>query len=300
MMTADWVMQPPLPQGIWRTWNWDPLLIGGLLLVGTLYARGILRLWQRTGTGRVVNYLQVSCFVAGWLALAVALVSPVDAMGSALLSAHMVQHLLLTLVAAPLLVVGLPPVVLGWGVPRSPAVARWWHRRTLMQRVWHFFSRPIVAWATHLFILWVWHAPPLYEAALLNEAVHILEHLTFLGSALIFWWTVLPRRASRRDLSMGSGALYIFTTALLSGLLGVLLTFSEDVWYPAYGILPYGWGLTPLQDQQLAGVIMWFPGGLVYLAAALLLLGTALQRRSEKEGSGGVVVAPARPLKVQS
>ena len=306
MIYYNVALQPPLPQDVWQAWNWDLLLILGLLATGLLYVRGIFRLWQRAGDGRAVSYGQALAFAAGWLALFVALVSPLDALGSALLAAHMVQHLTLTLLAAPLLVLGAPPVALAWGLPHSRKLARWWHKRVALRRAWRLLSRPTVAWAIHLVILWLWHLPALYQAALLDERVHILEHTSFLGAALLFWWTIVPRRLRRpRNLrrSLGPGPLYTFTTALLSGLLGVLLTFSQRVWYPSYGVLPYGWGLTPLQDQQLAGVIMWFPGGLVYLAATLVLLGTALRRPRRArgvQGKDGAVVAPQRPLKMQS
>lgn len=288
-------LRPPLPQDVWQAWNWDPLLLLGIFLSGVLYTGGILRLWRQAGAARAISYMQVTAFACGLLGLVVALISPLDAMSGALLSAHMVQHLLLMMVVAPLLVFGTPPVALAWIMPRRIQLARWWRRRAGLRRMWHGFSRPALIWIVYLAILWMWHLPRLYQAALLDARVHSVEHTTFLGAAMLFWWALMRHRT----LSKGLGALYVFTAALLSGLLGVLLTFSQTVWYPAYGVVPYGWGLTPLQDQQLAGVIMWFPGGLIYLAATILLLGTALQRRARAEGSGRVVVAPRRSLKVQ-
>lgn len=290
-------LQPPMPQTWQRAWNFDPILVTGLLLLLIAYGRGLGRLWRQAGAGRGVGYGRALLFGAGWLTLVVALVSPLDALGSALLSAHMVQHLLLVLAAAPLLVYGAPPVAIGWSVPRSSQIARWWHRQTVLQSAWRALSRPGVAWAVNIGVLWIWHAPPLYQAALLDEHIHSLEHAMFLGGALLFWWTAL-HVGRRRQAAFA--VLFLFTTALVNGLLGVLLTFSKEVWYPVYGVVPYGWGLTPLQDQQLAGVIMWFPGGLVYLLAVLLLLGSDLQARARREGGGAVIVAPRRPLKAQS
>lgn len=292
---ATTALQPPLPDDVWRAWNWDPLLLLGLLLGAVFYLRGVRRLWRSAGPGRGVSFGQVLAFTGGLIALLVALISPLEAMSDALLSAHMVQHLLLMLVAAPLLLLGAPPVALAWGLNQTADLARWWHRRAGLRRLWRLVFRPSVAWIVFNAVLWVWHAPALYEAAILDERLHIIEHIVFLAAALFFWSTLLHSGHKRtRGRPSAAGPLYVFTTALLSGLLGVLLTFSQTVWYPVYGVVPYGWGITPLQDQQLAGVIMWFPGGLIYLAVLLLLLGSALQQRAKQEGSMRAVVAPQR------
>lgn len=290
VITVTFAQSPVLPQEAWHSWNWDPLLIVTLLLGALFYAAGIRRLWRRAGLGRAISFFRVLAFGSGLLALAAALLSPLDRMSGALLSAHMVQHVLLMLVAAPLLVLGAPPVALGWMLPRSRPLARWWHRRTRLRRLWQTLSQPGLVWMLHLLVLWLWHIPVLYQAALADEAIHILEHTSFLGIASFFWWTlVYDRRLTR----LGA-ALAAFSTMLLSGLLGALLVFSKDVWYPAYSLLPYGWGLTPLEDQQLAGAIMWVPAGLVYLAVTLALLGAALQGQGRKDGGARVVVAPHR------
>ncbi|MFW6070007.1 MAG: cytochrome c oxidase assembly protein [bacterium] len=283
------IAAPPTPQTIWRAWNADPLLILALLLSAALYTRGLLALWRRAGPGRGVRRSHVAAFAAGLLALAVALLSPLDALSSALLAAHMVQHLLLMLVAAPLLLLGLPPVAAAWALPRSPQLARWWHRRPLLRRAWRALSHPGAAWLLYAGVLWLWHLPRFYEAALMNDTVHALEHAAFLGAALLFWWALFHARA----LSSAGGALYLFTTALHSGLLGALLTFAATPWYPAYSVAAYAWGLTPLQDQQLAGVIMWLPGALIYLAAILILLGRWLYRQERRSPGDRRVVVPA-------
>ncbi|PYK35494.1 MAG: cytochrome c oxidase assembly protein, partial [Verrucomicrobia bacterium] len=114
-----------------------------------------------------------------------------------------------------------------------------------------------------------WHAPALFEATLENESIHALQHASFLFSALLFWWAVIHGR--KRALGFGLAVLYMFTTALHSGLLGALLTFANSVWYPGYAERTAAWGLTPLEDQQIGGLIMWIPAGLVYIAAGLAL-----------------------------
>ena len=267
-------LHPALPPDVWSSWNRDPFLILGLLLAAVLYARGIRRLWQRAGTGRGVSLWRVAAFAGGLLALVVALVSPPDAMSGALFSAHMVQHVLLMLAAAPLLVIGGSPVALGWMLPRGPA--------------WQRLSSPGLIWAVHLLVLWLWHLPALYEAALLDESIHVAEHLSFLARPC------LPGRCCTISASPSHRRSLLVQHMLLSGLLGVLFVFSESIWYPAHSLLPYGWGLTPLQDQQLAGVIMWVPAGLVYLAATLLMLGAALTQETRRNGGARAVVAPHR------
>lgn len=276
--------EPLAPHDLWRAWNWDPLILTGLTLAGWRYGRGVRALWQRAGPGRGVSRWRVAAFSGGLLALFVALVSPLDALSGALFSAHMVQHLLLIMVAAPLLVLGAPPVALGWALPQRwrPGAARWWHRRSLLQKGWQALSQPLAVWTLYMAALWLWHIPVLYEAALRSEFIHFLEHGCFLATAVLFWRT-LARCSAGGRLSYGVGILYVFTTALHGGLLGSLLTFTPRVWYPLYATSTAGWGLTPLADQQLAGVIMWVPMGIVYTVAALTLLGIWLQVMERKD-----------------
>jgi len=275
---------PLAPHDLWRAWNWDLLILTGLALAGWCYARGVHLLWQRAGTGRGVSGWQVTAFSGGLLALFIALISPLDALSEALFSAHMVQHLLLMMVAAPLLVLGAPPVALGWALPQRwrASVAQWWHRRTALRSLWQILAHPLVVWGLYMSALWIWHLPLLYEAALRSEFIHFLEHGSFLATAVLFWWT-LARCTLRGRLSYGAGILYIFTTALHGGLLGSLLTFTPRLWYPIYAAGTPAWGLTPLEDQQLAGVTMWVPIGIIYAIAALALLGIWLQVMERKD-----------------
>ena len=264
---------PPVPETLWQSWSSSPLLLLSLLVGGLLYARGLAVLWRQAGPGRGVSYGRALSFAAGVLVLFVTLLSPLEALAEALLVAHMAQHLLLLLVAPPLLINGSPVVAVTWAAPRAwrRGLARWSGRRHLAG-LWALLSRPGFAWAAYALALWLWHLPRLYQAALFDETVHALEHACFLGAGLLFWWTVAER--GQRDLGMV--LFFVFTTALHSGLLGALLTFSPRVLYPAYSIFSYPWGLTPLADQQLAGAIMSFPTSLVFLGVALTLLGRRL------------------------
>jgi cytochrome c oxidase assembly factor CtaG len=210
-------------------------------------------------------------FMLGDLVLLIALVSPLHTLGDTyLFSAHMLQHLLLLLVVPPLLLLGLPSEVIQAAL-----------RRPLLCRSEQFIGQPIIAWTVGLGAMWLWHLPVLYNAALHREAIHIIEHLCFLVTAMIFWWPVLAPLPQPR-LQPLLAVLYLFAAMLVSGVLGMLLTFAGPGLYPAYlrprdtfRILPllHGrWGLTPAVDQQLGGLLMWVPGSLVYLAAIIGVL----------------------------
>jgi putative membrane protein len=208
---------------------------------------------------------------AGWTALMLALVSPLHAWGQALFSVHMTQHEVLMLVAAPLLVLGRPLVPFLWAVQLSS-------RRRLgsaskhaaVQHPWRRLTNPLTAWLVHAAALWIWHVPALFQATLTSDVAHTLQHVSFLGSALLFWWAIIHGR--RGVMGYGAAVLYMFTTSVHSGALGALLTLTRTVWYPAYSGTTTSWGLTPLEDQQLGGLIMWVPAGVVYLVSALLLM----------------------------
>ena len=130
---------------------------------------------------------------------------------------------------------------------------------------------PALAWLIHGAAIWAWHAPRLYELALRNDTVHALEHLSFVGTGILLWWGILHGRGARRT-AYAVGLITVFFTAMHTGVLGALITLSHRLWYPAQASGAAAWGLTPMQDQQLAGLIMWIPGGLVHGAAALVLL----------------------------
>ena len=261
-----------------RAWSFEPGVVTPIVLSAILYSLGVLRLRQKAP--KSVRKSDAVLFALGWLALVFALVSPLHSWGSVLFSAHMTQHEILMLVAAPLLVLGRPIVPFLWALPKTAAVslARW-SKTPVWFHTWRTISNPFVAWTIHAIVLWSWHIPALFQATLESEFVHALQHASFLFSALLFWWAVIHGR--RRALGFGLAVLYMFTTALPSGLLGALLTFANSVWYPAYVERTAAWALTPLEDQQIGGLIMWIPAGLVYIAAALALFAGWL-RESDK------------------
>jgi cytochrome c oxidase assembly factor CtaG len=250
------------PHDVWREWTFDPGIVIPLALTAILYARG-----ARAAFG--VRVSQKALFWAGWTFLALSLISPIHALGEVLFSAHMTQHEILMLAAAPLLVLSRPLVPLLWGLPMGwrKGLGRW-SKRASVQGAWRFITLPIAAWLIHATALWLWHAPRLFQATLENDWLHAAQHLCFFGSAVLFWWSLFYARGHS---SYGAGVLYLFTTAVHTSLLGVLLTFARTVWYPAYNSTTQTWGFTPLEDQQIGGLIMWIPAGIVYIAAALVL-----------------------------
>jgi putative membrane protein len=265
---------------LWHTWGRDPFIIAGLALTAWLYARGVRRVWRESGTGRGVRRFEAWAFAGGWFALFVALVSPLHPWGEVLFSAHMTQHEVLMLAAAPLLVLGRPLLPFLWALPKS------WRRglgaagkRGWFKSGWRAITHPLAAWAIHTAALWVWHTPALFQATLESDLVHTLQHVSFLGSALLFWWALIHGREG--SMGYGAAALYMFTTSVHSGVLGALITFARTAWYPAYGGSTLSWGLTPLEDQQLGGLIMWVPAGLVYVVAGLALV-AGWMRESER------------------
>lgn len=267
---------PPAPHDLWQAWNWDPWLLLGLTLAGYGYSRGVCALWRGAGVGRGVAWRQLWLFGLGMAALVVALISPLDALSEALFSAHMIQHMVLIYIAPLLLVLGAPPVLWIWALPRAwrRPTTHWW-RASLWHRLWGYLRHPMAVWSLFGIALWVWHAPALYQAAVLNRAIHVLEHSSFFGTSLLFCWLLVHGRgqpSTKGAASEGAVLLVLFTTALHSGLLGALLTFAATPLYPVYRLGVIEWGLTLLTDQQLAGVIMWIPVGFFYLGAMLILV----------------------------
>lgn len=267
---------------LWYGQN-PPLLLAGLALVA-LYARGTAVLWKRGEVGRGVRPLQAVAFAAGLVALFAAFLSPLDALSDAFFSAHMVQHLLTILVAAPLIVLGIPLLPLLWSMPGGvrQRFGRLWLQAKPLRVGLHILLQPLLVWSLYALTLWLWHLPALYQRALRNEWIHGLEHLTLLLSAYLFWWTVL-QPLGRRRLSLGLGVLFIFTTMLQSGGLGAMLTFAQRPLYPSYETTLQPWPLTPLEDQQLAGLLMWLSPGLLYLVLALFLLAKCLEEQSNRD-----------------
>jgi cytochrome c oxidase assembly factor CtaG len=246
--------RPVAPHDLWGAWNASPVVVLGLLGAAWLYWRG--------GRRGVAAWRSRS-FAVALVAVGVALVSPLDALSGALASAHMVQHLLLVLVAAPLLALSAPSGALLRGSPLAVRRAvGTWRRRLQPVGAWaaSALRNPVVVWLLHAGTLWFWHAAVPYGWA---------RHVPRDGRAVL---ACRVGRARRRRVPAGLGVLLVFTMGLQSIVLSLLLTFARSPWYAGYASSTAPWGLDALADQQLAGAIMWVPGGMVYTAAALALL----------------------------
>lgn len=234
------------------------------------YAAGALRL------GRVAPRRMLA-FGAGVGVLALATLSPLAEWSQASFLAHMVEHELIMVVAAPLLVLARPIGPWLWSMPRG---ARQGIGRALAsppaRRSWGLLSAPGAASALQAVVLWGWHAPPLFTAALQDPVLHVAQHLSFLGAGCLFWWAMLARGRA----GYGVAALHLFAASAHGGLLGALFLFAQRPWFPAQGEGSL-FGLSPLEDQQLAGLVMTGAACLAYPAAALLLLARWIAGRKE-------------------
>ncbi len=260
-------------------WNWRPDVALVLLTLGSAYASGWWRL-RRAGYARLARASRLIFYLSGLAAVGVALLSPVDRLAHLLLSAHMVQHLLLMMLAAPLLLLGNPLPVCLWGLPRRArrTVGRLFIRRAPLRRLLWAVTLMPVAWLLFVADLWVWHLPAAYEAALRNHAVHDLEHLAFFGTAILFWWPIIePAPRLHERIPRGFAILYLIAATGQNTLLSALIALPERVLYPYYTTAPAPFGLSPLDDQALAGGIMWSMGHM-YLIPILLVVAKMLDR----------------------
>jgi putative membrane protein len=248
-------------------WTLGPWVTGPLLISALLYAIGLTRLWRRSDQGRPTLRRGALLFGAGWTVLAAAVVSPLHEAGESSFAMHMIEHELIMLPAALLLVASRPGAAMLWALPAAARGALGAAARG-GKGLWRRLTDPLVATMLQLAALWIWHAPALFDRALAGDGWHVAQHLSFLVTALIFWWAMAYGRAG-----YGLSAFCLFVTSLAGGALGVLMAVSRSPWYAGYaamGMTPTG--LTPAEDQQLAGAIMWVPGGAFHGAAALFFL----------------------------
>jgi putative membrane protein len=249
----------------------DPWLSMPLLLTGCLYLAGQWRLTlRRRRVGSRFRHRRAMLFAGGWAMLALPIVTPLHFLGERSFTAHMIEHEIIMIVAAPLLAASRPLGVLLWSLPdgvRRGLVRI--GRRGGVRRGWAFVTSAMVATVVQALVLWLWHLPPAFEAALASPPVHAAQHASFLVSAVLFWWSM------GRRTKYGVAAFCQFLTLLQTGMLGVLMSFSTGIWYPSYA--GSQGGLTALEDQQLAGLIMWIPAGMVHAGAAMLLIAALLR-----------------------
>jgi putative membrane protein len=246
---------------------WDLGVLLLLFVVGTFYLLGAVRLSRRGGAGR---RFEPFAFGIGWSALVLSILPPLDSLSIQFFSVHMIQHELMMLVGAPLVIFGRPLQRCVAGVPgmfrqRAAHVLQ----GHAMSSTWRVLTAPVVAWTLHGLAIWAWHMPALYDAAVGNEGIHTLQHAMFVGTSALFWWGMLYGRYGRAG--YGAAVFYVFLTVVHTGILGAMVTFAPTPLYPIYSAPAAAHGIDPLIDQQRAGLLMWIPAGLV-----MTLLGLAL------------------------
>jgi len=255
-------------------WTFDPWVTIPLGAVLLLFLVGRHRLAQRSNVSRPRTEL----FALGWAVLTLALISPLHEGGERSFTLHMAEHELIMLVATLLLAASHAGGTLAWGLP-SPlrtVLGRGW--KAPLAEIWRRLTGPVTATLVQAAVMWVWHAPALFDRAIESRGWHVAQHVSFIAASLLFWVAMLRPRRGGYLLSAGC----LFVTSLIEGALGALMALSNSPWYSAYAAMGLsGIGLDPTTDQQLAGLLMWVPGGVIHGAAALFLLYRWLKKAEE-------------------
>ncbi len=254
----------PGPSTLWTAWDLDPIAILLLLLSSWLYWLGVGKV-NREHPASPYPRKRVAFFVAAQVSIVIALLSPVAYYDTTLFSVHMVQHLILTMISAPLFILS-TPLTLALRAA-SPRVRRRVLLPILHSRVVGVISFPVVAWLVFAATMWGSHFSPLYEESLENVWIHRGEHILYLSAALLFWWQVVAVDPTRWRMNHPVRLLYLFLQMPQNSFLGVAIYSSNTVMYDHYLTLARDWGPTPLNDQQMAGIIMWVVGDLLFITA---------------------------------
>jgi len=266
-------------------WSFDPNVVLGVVLTALIYLAGLRELSRRGRLRRSVAPRHVLLFTLGLLSIVLALESPIDALSSRLLTAHMVQHMLLLFLAPPFLLLGKPIPVLVVGAPRPIVrwLARGHARRGWFRGLTHLLTNPYVAWLAFIGNMLVWHLPACYDAALRNDSVHYLEHLCFLVTGIMFWWVIVQPYPGRPRVAYGWRVLYILAAMVPGTALGMLFIFAGTAIYPFYAALPRMWDMSVVTDQSFAGTIMMVAGDFILICAAIPLFAGMMERLEEME-----------------
>ncbi len=258
--------QDPTLSLVLRSWSWEPAILIGIGLGAAGYAYGFYHFsahgWLLRMTRRgLIHRKHPWFFTAGLIALAIALLSPIATLAGMLLWSHMLQHILLIMVAPPLILFGLPSPMLRWLILKSR-----------LRGVVGLMTMPLLAFAIYNINLLVWHLPAFYEAALSSSLIHSLEHMLFLGTAMLFWWRILDPTKGWFPLwqSPAGSWIYLLLAAPFSYILGSILWVHNQVFYPTYLAVPRLWGLSALADQQTAGMLMWVQGWMFIMASMIV------------------------------
>jgi putative membrane protein len=266
------------------SWAWRPEIILTLGLAAVVHLVGRSRL-KRRGSGRLVAPWRSAAYLGGLAVLWIALMSPIDVLSGQFFFMHMVQHLLLVMIAAPLLWLADPMPIMIWGLPSSLRleVGRWLQPGSTFRRIVRSLTTPGLVWLYFVTALAGWHEPRAYTLALENDLVHDLEHITFFGTAMLFWWHVIGSAPHiHRRLSRGMRIGYVLSVVPVNALIGISISFASQPLYPYYTTVSRVGDMTVLHDQMLSGVIMWIPGSMMYIIAALILIAQLIQAEEDK------------------
>jgi putative membrane protein len=265
-----------------RLWSLPPAATFAIELAAIIYLRGWWRLRQ-AGVPFVPAWRAVA-FLSGLLTLWIALASPIDAINSLLLTAHMLQHMLFMMVAPPLILLGAPLVPIVCGLPgvareRVGSIVK----SPFAERIGRGVTNPVAGLLLMGVVMFAWHTPILYELAIKSESLHEIEHASFFLASLVFWWPVVlpwPSRAHWPRLAMVP---YLLLADLQNTALSAILAFSDRVLYPSYAALPRLFGLSALEDQVAAGAFMWVAGSVGFVLPAIVIAVQCLSTSSRRD-----------------
>jgi putative membrane protein len=275
-------------QAIFEEWSPPLFLTVSMFLVAAVYTRGWF-LIRKTRRSQFPSW-RLGCFLLGIGTLWISIASPLDGFADVLLSAHMVEHLLLMSFVPPLVLLGQPVIPILRGLPRlfTRSILGPLIRLKILRQFAHWLTTPAVAWLAMNLTFLAWHIPAAYDFALENERIHDFEHLCFLATAILFWWPLL-RPWPRRSGSLGWFMLpYLVFADIVNTILSAFLAFCERPVYAYYLREPNAFGIAPLTDQRAGAAAMWVIGSIVFLVPAVIITFLLLGQRSRPQDSHAV------------
>ncbi len=278
----------PVLRALLLSWDLRAEVILSLALAGTIYSLGWWRIRksqeQRGDRKRLASGWRLVAYLGGLVLLGIALMSPIDVLGGQLFTMHMIQHLLLVMIVPPLLLISNPLPFFMWGLPGRArrGVGQSLNRRSTFRQGLTALTAPGLVWMAFIAVFLAWHDPNAYNAALQSDLIHDLEHLTFFVTAMLFWWLVIGAGPRLRSLSRGLRIGLLLAVVPANMAAGVAIAFASQPIYTYYTTVPRLWGLTVMQDQTIGGIIMWIPGSMMYILAALILISGLVQKEADK------------------
>lgn len=257
-------MNPTL-EALLRSWDWRPEVLIVLFTFATLYTTGWLQL--RRKEAKIATRWRLISYLTGIVTIGVALMSFLDVFQYHLFFIHMIQHLFLVMIAPPLLFLGSPMPVIFWGLPRELRlwIGQFFQQKAPFRKFLREVTSPVIVWFLYTALLWLWHDPNAYSAAIQNDLLHDFEHITFFLGAMLVWWHITnaaPRIHGKRNYTLR--ILLLAATYFQNLFLGVGITMYGSLIFQHYGDVPRVWGIDPLRDQMIGGLIMWLPNGMMY------------------------------------